>query len=120
MKKIDRGALPVPNLAFRDKVSDAHKGSPRNEIEKQIANGMEKRFWELLKLCITENFFDLGGHSLLLAQVHAKLPLFCKINKIVDLFRYPTIQALAHYLEKDTEEDNIFIQPDNHADRLRL
>lgn len=118
-EKIDRGALPVPNLAFRDKVSDAHKG-PRNEVEKQIAT-VWKEVLGVTEICITENFFDLGGHSLLLAQVHAKLPLFLQNKiKIVDLFRYPTIQALAHYLEKDTEEDNIFIQPDNHADRLRL
>lgn len=39
---------------------------------------------------------------------------------MVDLFKYPTIQALAHYLEKDEEEDTTFVEQDNHTERLRL
>jgi amino acid adenylation domain-containing protein len=51
-----------------------------------------------------ETFFDLGGHSLLMVQVQARLreelaPLGLGEIAIVDLFRYPTIAALAEFLE---------------------
>lgn len=45
---------------------------------------------------VNENFFDIGGTSLLLAKVFAKLraALNCDVT-LVDLLRYPTIAALA-------------------------
>jgi polyketide synthase PksJ len=45
---------------------------------------------------INENFFDIGGSSLLLTKVYAKLraALNCEVA-LVDLLRYPTIAALA-------------------------
>jgi hypothetical protein len=53
---------------------------------------------------VKENFFDLGGHSLLLVKVQARLEetLDRKIP-IVDLFRLPTVAALAEYLEAEGE-----------------
>jgi hypothetical protein len=47
----------------------------------------------------TDNFFDLGGHSLLMLQIHRKL--CARIQRelpIVALFQYPTIRALAAHL----------------------
>jgi amino acid adenylation domain-containing protein len=51
-----------------------------------------------------ETFFDLGGHSLLMVQVQARLreelaSLGVGEIAIVDLFRYPTIATLAEFLE---------------------
>lgn len=45
-----------------------------------------------------DNFFDLGGDSLLMVQVRSKLQaaLNCNISTS-DLFEYPTISALAEY-----------------------
>ena len=46
-----------------------------------------------------DNFFDLGGHSLLVPQVHRRLKQhFDGPLTIVDLFRYPTVSALAAHL----------------------
>jgi acyl transferase domain-containing protein/acyl carrier protein len=49
-----------------------------------------------------DNFFDLGGHSLLLVQVHARLQklLHARLS-MVKLFEYPTVAALAGYLQTD-------------------
>jgi amino acid adenylation domain-containing protein/non-ribosomal peptide synthase protein (TIGR01720 family) len=50
----------------------------------------------------TENFFDVGGHSLLMLQVHRRL--VARLGRelpIVKLFQYPTIRALARYLGGD-------------------
>jgi phthiocerol/phenolphthiocerol synthesis type-I polyketide synthase E len=47
-----------------------------------------------------ENFFDLGGHSLLLAQVQLELAAVTgRTPSLVDLFAHPTVAALAAHLE---------------------
>jgi len=117
--KIDRKALPVPQLGNGKK--EGKQQLPRNEIEKIIAS-IWQEVLNLSDVNTDENFFDLGGHSLLLAQVHNKFPknLKAKIS-MVDLFKYPTIHALAHFLEVDEEEeDTFFLQQDEHIERMRL
>jgi len=48
---------------------------------------------------IHDNFFDLGGHSLLLAKVHARLrDALARDLSLVDLFKNPTIASLAEAL----------------------
>ena len=48
-----------------------------------------------------DNFFDLGGDSLLMTQVRSRLQRdFARQLSIVELFRYPTVRALAHYLDE--------------------
>ncbi|MFF5204858.1 amino acid adenylation domain-containing protein [Streptosporangium sp. NPDC000396] len=47
-----------------------------------------------------DNFFDIGGHSLALAAVHARLRArLGRELRMVDLFRYPNIRSLAAYLD---------------------
>lgn len=94
--KVDRAALPRPDL----KRTTVTYLPPSNEIEQTITT-----IWQDVlhvdKVGIHDNFFDLGGHSLLLIQVQAKLREMCKNDvTIVDLFKYPTISALAHYLNR--------------------
>ena len=51
---------------------------------------------------VDDNFFDLGGHSLLLVRVQAGCAQsFGRELSIVDLFRYPTVEALAEHLAGD-------------------
>jgi hypothetical protein len=46
-----------------------------------------------------DNFFDLGGHSLLIVRIHGKLQkIIGKDISIITLFRYPTIGSLSNYL----------------------
>jgi amino acid adenylation domain-containing protein len=94
--KVDRRALPSPE-AHRE--PRAPRLAPSGEVERAVAS-----VWgDLLGIARVgrdENFFDLGGHSLLLVQVHARLRgLFPEAELgIVDLFRYPTVRALAEAL----------------------
>ncbi|WP_433256787.1 amino acid adenylation domain-containing protein [Streptosporangium sp. CA-135522] len=47
-----------------------------------------------------DNFFDIGGHSLALAAVHARLCVrLDRELRMVDLFRYPNIRTLAAHLD---------------------
>ncbi len=48
---------------------------------------------------LDDNFFDLGGHSLLLARVRSRLAgKFPREVSVVVLFRYPTVRSLAEHL----------------------
>jgi acyl carrier protein len=50
---------------------------------------------------VRENFFDVGGHSLLLMRVHTRLrEEFQTEIPVVDLFRYTTVEDLAAYLDR--------------------
>jgi amino acid adenylation domain-containing protein/non-ribosomal peptide synthase protein (TIGR01720 family) len=76
---------------------------PQNEMEKVIAAVWE-RFFGLDKISIEETFFDLGGHSLLLVQMHRELQEVLKVNfSVVDIFEHPTIRTLAKHLSQPAE-----------------
>jgi aryl carrier-like protein len=50
---------------------------------------------------VRDNFFDLGGHSLLLIRVHARLRQELDSDiAVIDLFRYPTIESMASWLNR--------------------
>jgi acyl carrier protein len=73
----------------------------------------------LERVGIHDNFFDLGGHSLLLAKVHSQFQAALgRELAMIDLFRYPTISALAKYLNNAPEEDSLK-ESANRAERRR-
>jgi aryl carrier-like protein len=48
----------------------------------------------------TDNFFDLGGHSVLMHVVHEQLVRELHRDvALVDLFRFPTVRAVAAHLD---------------------
>jgi len=100
--KVNRLALPAPERS-RPELATALV-MPQTETEKAIASVWQ----DLLQLeivGINDNFFDLGGNSLLLTQVHQKLvTLFDPGLSIVTLFQYPTIATLARELNPTSEE----------------
>jgi hypothetical protein len=54
---------------------------------------------------IHQNFFDVGGHSLLVLRVYNSLrDLSGRQLKVMDMFRYPTVAALARYLSSHDAE----------------
>jgi acyl carrier protein len=51
------------------------------------------------KVGIHDNFFDLGGHSLLVVQVHRKLQEILQRSFLMtEMFKYPTISSIVEYL----------------------
>ena len=99
--KVDRRALPDPDLAF----VETEFVDPEGELEERIAS-IWRDLLGLDAVSATRNFFDLGGHSLLLAQVHVRLQEAVDSSlSIVDLFRFPTIGSLAEHLANGTAGD---------------
>ncbi|MCL6589239.1 MAG: amino acid adenylation domain-containing protein [Firmicutes bacterium] len=95
--KVDLDTLPAPSELGRTK---RDYQEPRTETERVIVD-IWKEILGIEVIGIHDNFFDLGGHSLLLTQVHSKLKAVftAKPLAIVDLFKYPDVASLAGYLE---------------------
>ena len=74
--------------------------APRSEIERLIVE-IWKQTLGVEKPGLKDNFFDLGGHSLLLAQVQSRLSQAGYDVSMLDLLRYPTIDALAARLKQE-------------------
>jgi hypothetical protein len=69
---------------------------------------------------IDDNFFDLGGHSLLMVQVQQTLRRSLgRSLPITDLFRFPTIRSLAAYLSRDDDDTVTTQQGVERADTRR-
>lgn len=115
--KINRRALPKPNI---DSVSDSIYTPPDTEVEKIIAT-----IWQDIlgveQVGINDNFFDLGGHSLLIGQVHSQLR--AKLNQdlsIVEFFQYPTISLLAKKLSQTSIENQQFTAIADRTQKRKL
>ncbi len=97
--KVDVKALPDLDHEHSDLA--ANYVGPRSETENVITQ-IWQQVLEVKKLGIHDNFFDLGGHSLLMVQVYNKLrEAFHKDVPMVELFRNPTIAALSRYFSGD-------------------
>ena len=71
---------------------------PTSEIERSIA-AIWQEVLGLEFISLDDNFFDMGGHSILLLHVHRRIKsALCADLPIVALLQYPTVRTLAHYL----------------------
>ena len=123
--KIDMKALPVSDLLMESKDDFV---APESEYEKKLAD-----IWcELLSLDsvgIHNNFFDIGGDSLLIMQLRNKIQATFGVHvTTTTLFEYTTISELVSYLNgsanqvPDLEEahDRAAKQRDALAKRRKL
>lgn len=80
--------------------------APQTEIEHQLAT-IWQSVLQIQTVGIQDNFFDLGGHSLLVAQVHNQVKKTLGVElSIIDLFKYPTIRTLAQHLSEGQKITN--------------
>ena len=96
----------MPEADDQEIETGAEYQPPSTEAETKIAE-IWSEVLNLKRVGIEDNFFTLGGHSLLLAQVHAKLSqMFGKEISLIDLFKYPTIKTLANYITQENMPEN--------------
>jgi amino acid adenylation domain-containing protein len=96
--KIDRKALPELDAVQR--VEEGDEIVPRNPVEEIVAG-----IWcEVLKLPSVgraSNFFNLGGHSLLVTQMLARVQEYLKVElPIRSLFEAPTVELFAQQIQE--------------------
>ena len=93
--KVDRRALPDPDT--RGTPEEVYV-APQTELEQSLAE-IWQEVLRVERVGLHDNFFDLGGHSLLVVQVHHKLhERLQREVPVLELFKYPTISLLAKHL----------------------
>ncbi|WP_164689690.1 non-ribosomal peptide synthetase [Herpetosiphon llansteffanensis] len=93
---------------------------PQNNLEQTITS-LWQEILQLTPISTQANFFDLGGNSLAMVQVHSRLQeLLGRELVLLDLFKYPTIQTLAAYLSSEqSTQASTFVDRDNRAQQQR-
>lgn len=102
--KVDRNALPEP--IQQKHTQGGEFALPENEWEDLIAD-IWKRALGVPEVGRKDNFFDIGGHSLLVIQVLKDLRDSDKVSRQVqmtDLFRHTTVEALAKFVASGGDE----------------
>jgi len=103
--KIDRKALAAVAVGPSQKAAAV---PPQSDLERGIAQ-IWKAALDIPEVNLHDNFFDLGGHSLLLTQVNARLRQEMGLElTMVEMFQYPTVASLAAHVaggEEQVRED---------------
>ena len=102
--KVDRGALPRPDEIGR--ASDRVYIGPRDLLELQLV-----QIWEELlgvqPIGVKDDFFKLGGHSMLAARLMARIRQLTGMNlPVAILFNEATVEHLAHTLRQKSDLDS--------------
>ncbi|EJL94053.1 amino acid adenylation enzyme/thioester reductase family protein [Herbaspirillum sp. CF444] len=96
--KIDVNALPLPVFEREGVASGNTESREGRDCLARVA-GLWRQVLNLKDIAPDANFFDVGGHSLLLVRLYDLLTVeFGAAASISDLFRFPTIRSLAAHL----------------------
>ena len=94
--------------------------SPRSTYESKVAS-MWSELLNVSEIGVDDNFFDLGGHSLLLMRLCSMIQnrLSRKVS-VTDAFRFPTVRSMAAHLEGvDRKQPKVRGAVASRADRQR-
>src|ERR1044072_2162437 len=95
--KMDKKSLPDPVTS--DVLLNAYE-PPRNETE-QVLAAIWQNMLEIDKLGVFDNFFESGGHSLMIPVLISSIRRQLKVNLVVkDLFTCPAIDKLAALIKE--------------------
>jgi acyl-CoA synthetase (AMP-forming)/AMP-acid ligase II/acyl carrier protein len=105
--KIDRKSLkslfsqePSPTAAAKRPLAAAD-----SDLEQRIAD-VWREVLGVHDIGVLDNFFDIGGHSLMAVRVHSRLKKELSPGlSITDLFRYSTVRALAAHVSGGNGDD---------------
>jgi amino acid adenylation domain-containing protein len=113
--KVDRKLL----LAIKsdDRINTISYSAPQDETQKILV-----KYWSQLlnldKVGIDNNFFDIGGNSLLALELQFRLSKeFNKKIDIVKLFEFPTIRGFAKYMTSDNNDLEIIKKANNRMQK---
>lgn len=114
--KVDRSALAAVGIQVR---KEASGGTATTKLEQTIIDVWCKSLG--IDQCgLNDNFFDLGGNSLLLVGVHASLEKALQIAlPITALFEFTTVQSLARHLAGQMSAKPSFSEAQQRAQKQR-
>jgi aspartate racemase len=115
--KVDRAALlAVPR---RQESGSPENPAPASNAE-QVIYETWKRLLRTSQVGLDDNFFDLGGDSLLLVAVHANLERLLAIEiPVTALFEHTTVRSLARRLSEKDQDGPRFATAQSQAQKQR-
>ncbi len=103
--KLDRKALVQMQPTVVRTIDEG--AAPKTDLEKVVAESW-RTVLKLDAVGLEENFFDLGGHSLLVVQLHGLLKeSIDRPISLTDLYQYTTIKSLAEYLTSGADDRSV-------------
>ena len=104
--KIDRKALPDPE-AIRPSLEVTYL-APQTDVESTIAK-IWQEVLELEQVGVNDNFFDLGGDSLLMLRIQSKVQAALKKDiPLIELFEHATVRAMTEHFTRPPAEISTF------------
>jgi len=120
-----QGTLSAPVHAMREYArpeSNTQNFVPARSPSEIAIAAIWSEMFGIDRVSVEENFFDLGGHSLLLIRMHRRLQetLYPDLS-IVAIFEHPTVRSLANHLDqsKYTSPGTDAEDPQNRARQQR-
>jgi amino acid adenylation domain-containing protein len=103
--KVNRLALPAPAaLGINKRFLSEEMTLPRTAVEKSIAS-IWQELMKLDRVGIQENFFDLGGYSLMAVRIQARIEQDLGVRlPLTSFFHSATIAQLAELVELKVDE----------------
>jgi acyl carrier protein len=93
--------------------------APQSEAELTIVAILQEVL-RIERVGVDDNFFDLGGTSLLLVQVHERLQeRFGREILLVEIFNHTTVRALAAYLDEERAAVPVNQRAGDRSEQLR-
>jgi amino acid adenylation domain-containing protein/thioester reductase-like protein len=100
--KVDRRALPAPQARPEEMGEFV---PPRTEVERKLAD-LWAQLLRVDQVGVHDNFFDLGGHSLLVVKTVYEINESLRCNlKVADVYGNPTIAHLARRVRGEGAEE---------------
>lgn len=114
--KLDARQLPGPDTLRAEQGESAGSLAPTEATVAEVWS----QVLGLATVRAQDNFFDLGGHSLAMIQVHTALKKHYGADlAMVKLFEYPTVAGLAKYLDRQRAAVSSEEPAANQADKKR-
>jgi hypothetical protein len=115
--KIDRRALAA--MPTRVDVRRDTRQASLNDLERQIVATWQDVLG-IAEVGRHQNFFDIGGHSLLAAVVQQRLASrLGRSISVLEILRWPTVASLARHLGSSADEGTMLAGAIDRAERQR-
>jgi acyl carrier protein len=103
--KVDKNSLPVPEEDAFQKEYVAPKGNIELTLVSIWASLLNQ---EINKICVEDDFFDIGGHSLLMVRLKTEIGVAYGIDfKIKDLFELKSIREMSIVIGRELVKNQI-------------
>ena len=110
--KIDRKVLPIPNEILNNNSNERNYIEPKTDLEFKMVTIWEKVL-NTSPIGITDDFFELGGDSILAMNLNIELLKLTDKISYADIFKFPTISKLVEKMSSTDTDYNITYVKDN-------